>query len=152
MIVDMYPVQLKGTSFHGLSITNHGPWQTYSPLFRFTVGDLFRWDVIFLLRLQKVTNSGTRFLNTPNLPFSDQNLNFTGRKIYANGCYWEAKVRGAGGVARSKGKEHLFRGVDSGILWSLNVGFLYRSLNPFLFSPTVLHCSTHSYIPPAPYK
>jgi len=80
MIVDMYPVQLKGTSFHGLSITNHGPWQTYSPLIRFTVGDLFRWDVIFLLRLQKVTNSGTRFFNTPKLAFSDQNLNFLAQK------------------------------------------------------------------------
>ena len=51
------------------------------------------------------------FFNTPNLPFSDQNLNFTGRKIYANGCYWEANVRGAGGVARSKGKEHFVLGV-----------------------------------------
>jgi hypothetical protein len=75
------------------------------------------------------------FFNTPNLPFSDQNLNFTGRKMYANGRYWEAKVRGAGGVARSKGKEHLFWGSDSGILSSANVGFLSRSLNPSLFSP-----------------
>jgi hypothetical protein len=69
MMVEMRPVQLKGTSFHGLSITNHGPWQTYSPLFRFTVGDLFRWDVIFLLWLQKVTNSGTRFLIRPTCRF-----------------------------------------------------------------------------------
>jgi hypothetical protein len=53
--------------------------------------------VIVLLWLQKVTNSGTRFLNTLNLPFSDQNLNSAGRKMYANGRYWEAKVRGLGG-------------------------------------------------------
>jgi len=51
--------------------------------------------------------------------------------MYANGRYWEAKVRGAGGVARSKGKEHLFWGSDSGILSSVNVGemsYLFRDL------------------------
>ena len=42
--------------------------------------------------------------------------------MYANGRNREAKVRGAGGVARSKGKEHLFRGSDSGILSVVNVG------------------------------
>jgi len=36
-MVDMHPVQLKGITFHESPITNHGPWQTYSPLFRFTV-------------------------------------------------------------------------------------------------------------------
>ena len=130
-MVDMHPVQLKGTSFHGLSITNHGPWQTYSPLFRFTVGDLFRWDVIFLLRLQKVTNSGTRFLNMPKLPFSDQNLNFPAEK-YTQMDALGGKSEGGWGVARSKGKEHLFWGLDSGILSSVNVGemgCLFRDYN-----------------------
>jgi hypothetical protein len=31
-------------------------------------------------------------------------------KITANSTYWEAKLKGAGGVARSKGKEGLFSG------------------------------------------
>jgi hypothetical protein len=30
------------------------------------------------------------------------------QKITANSTYWEAKLNGAGGIARSKGKEHLF--------------------------------------------
>ena len=30
------------------------------------------------------------------------------QKITANSTYWEAKLKGSGGVARSKGKEHLF--------------------------------------------
>ena len=30
------------------------------------------------------------------------------QKITANSTYWMAKLKGAGGVARSKGKEHLF--------------------------------------------
>ena len=30
------------------------------------------------------------------------------QKITANSTYWEAKLKGAGGVARSTGKEHLF--------------------------------------------
>jgi hypothetical protein len=30
------------------------------------------------------------------------------QKITANSTYWEAKLKGAGGVARSKGKEGLF--------------------------------------------
>ena len=66
----------------------------------------------FLLIMQKVTNSGTRFLNMPNLPFSDQNLNSAGRKMYANGRYWEAKSEEGWGVARSKGKEHQFWGSE----------------------------------------
>ena len=33
--------------------------------------------------------------------------------MYANGRYWKAKVRGAGGVTRSKGKEGLFWGKES---------------------------------------
>jgi hypothetical protein len=67
MMVDMQTVQLKRTPFHGSSIINPRPWQTYSPPFSFTVGDLFRRDVIFLVWLQKVTNSGTCFFNTPKL-------------------------------------------------------------------------------------
>jgi len=34
------------------------------------------------------------------------------QKIIANSTYWEAKLKGAGGVARSRGKEHLFYGKD----------------------------------------
>jgi hypothetical protein len=30
------------------------------------------------------------------------------QKITANSTYWEAKLKGAGGVARSGGKEHPF--------------------------------------------
>jgi len=30
------------------------------------------------------------------------------QKITANSTYWEAKLKGSGGIARSKGKEHLF--------------------------------------------
>jgi hypothetical protein len=51
----------------------------------------------FSFMVQKVTNSGTRFLNTPNLPFSDQNLNSAGRKMCPDGRCWEAKVKGLGG-------------------------------------------------------
>ena len=40
--------------------------------------------------------------------FSRKNTHLMGRKITANSTYWEAKLKGAGGVARSKGKEHLF--------------------------------------------
>jgi hypothetical protein len=147
-MVDMPPVQLKRTPFHGSSITNHGPRQTDSPPFRFTIGDLFRWDVIFLVWLQKMTSSGTRYLNAPNLPFSDQNLNSAGRKMYVNGRYWETKVRGAGGVARSKGKEHLFWGLDSGILSSVNVGFLYRSLISLFVLPRPCYTVAHTVIYP----
>jgi hypothetical protein len=68
------------------------PLKTYSPLFRFTVGDFFWWDMIFLVSLQKVTNSGALFLNAPNLQVSDQNLNFTGSEMYANGRNREAEV------------------------------------------------------------
>ena len=38
------------------------------------------------------------------------------QKITANSTYWEAKLNGAGGVARSTGKEHLFWGKDRKIL------------------------------------
>ena len=30
------------------------------------------------------------------------------QKITANSTYWEAKLKGAGGIARSRGKEGLF--------------------------------------------
>jgi len=60
------------------------------------VGDFFWWDMIFLVWLQKMTTSRTRFLNAPNLQVSDQNLNFTGREMYANGCNREAEVMGLG--------------------------------------------------------
>ena len=95
-MVDKHPVHLKETSFHGVSITNHGPLKDLLPLFRFTVGDFFCWDMIFLVWLQKVTKSGTRFLNAPNLQVSDQNLNFTGREMCAKGRNREAEVRGLG--------------------------------------------------------
>jgi len=38
------------------------------------------------------------------------------QKITANRTYWEAKLQGAGGVARSRRKEHLFWGKDRKIL------------------------------------
>ena len=46
--------------------------------------------------------------------------------MYANGHYWEAKVRGAGGVARSKGKEHLFLGSETWIFSSDTVVTRFR--------------------------
>jgi hypothetical protein len=36
------------------------------------------------------------------------------QKITANSTYWKAKLRGAGGVTRSRGKEHLFLRQRSG--------------------------------------
>jgi hypothetical protein len=38
------------------------------------------------------------------------------QKITANSTYWKAKLKGAGGVARSRGKEHLFWGKNREIL------------------------------------
>jgi hypothetical protein len=52
-------------------------------------------------RLQKTANSGTRSLTGSNPLFSGRNSLISGRKINANVRYWEAKLRRAGGVARS---------------------------------------------------
>ena len=41
--------------------------------------------------------------------FSRKNTHLMGRKMNANVRFWEAKHRRAGGVAWSRGKEHLFR-------------------------------------------
>jgi hypothetical protein len=38
------------------------------------------------------------------------------QKITANSTYWEAKLKGSCGIARSRRKEHLFWGKDQNIL------------------------------------
>jgi len=66
--------------------------------------------------VQKTTHFYTHFLTGCNPPFLRLNSHITGRKSYANVRYWMAKLMGAGGVARSVGKEHLFWGKDREIL------------------------------------
>jgi hypothetical protein len=67
-------------------------------------------------RLHKMANSGTYSGNTRILQVFPQNTADYRFKMYANVRYWEAKPKGAGGVARSTGKEGLLWGVrgDSG--------------------------------------
>ena len=77
--------------------------QTHSPTVTPTSGQL-----TFPVWLQKTPNSGTRFLTGCKPSFLRQNTHFKGRKMYANGRFWMAKPQGGGGVARSRGKEHLF--------------------------------------------
>jgi hypothetical protein len=69
---------------------------------------LFLGELTFSVWSQKTLDSGTRFLTGFNPPFPSQNSHFIGRKMYVNGRLWMAKLKGAGGVARSRRKEHLF--------------------------------------------
>jgi len=47
--------------------------------------------------------------------------------MYANGRFWEAKLKGAGGVAWSRGKEGLFWSKDPGTAIVGHIRIIYVS-------------------------